>query len=303
MNIPSMPVRSRGYFGFKVVQGDVVTKESVTPTPNLLLDSFFTALAAQTEVIGNAVIRVGTGSAPRVESMTNLTAQATLQSGTWPLAVVTHGNMTYDAQAGNYVAYSTYVSTFAIGQLVGNFSEWGVEFNNVTTATRTTIHASSLIKNPEGNPTTLQLTANEQLIVTYTLETRITPQDYTSVSSVKLDGVDQAITVTGRWGDFTKAANAYYGQAGTLTCRSGPLGATGAVCGGSSLGTKSATVVVGEATRKVRTVLVSNDWNFGPGIEFIELNTNLVKYSFVPGLPKQLGRSATIDLAITYGRL
>ncbi len=303
MNIPTIPIKSKGYFGFKVVSGGEVTKESELPTPNLLLDAFFAMLAAQTAAIDAAVIRVGTGSAPRTTGMTALTAQATLQSGTWPQAVATHGNLTFDSAAGNYVGYSTYVSTFAIGQLVGNFSEWGVEFTTNTTAGRTSIHATSLIKDAQGNPITLQLTASEQLIVTYVLETRISPQDYSASGVVKLDGVDQPITVLGRWADFTKTVTQYYGPSMSLTAKSGPIGPSGSALGGTTLGTKSGSIITGGATRIMRVTLGSSEWNFANGIEFIEANANLIKYSFSPGIPKQLGRSATIDITVTYGRL
>lgn len=303
MNIPVMPVKSKGYFGYQVLTNGVDVKEAVSPSPNLLLDTFFSALASQTAGIQNAVIRIGTGSAPRTTGMTSLTAQATLQSGSWPVASATHGNMAFDALAGNYVGYSTYVATFAIGQLVGNFSEWGIEFNNVTTANRTTIHASSLIKDAQGNPTTLQLTASEQLIVTYVLETRISPQDYTASGVVKLDGVDQPISVLGRWGELNKTVTAYYGEAGNMIARSGPIGPVGSALGGTSLGTKACSVVTGGTLRVLRTSLGSSEWNFGNGIEFMDVNNHLVKYSFSPGIPKQLGRTATIDVAISYGRL
>src|SRR5574343_259814 len=138
--VPQLQILSRGEFEFEVrdANGTSVSR-SVVPDKNLLLDGFFTNIATVSNPLANAVIRCGTGSTPRTTGMTALSSQMTLQSGTWPLAVVTHPTVAYDATTNTYLAVSTFVSTFAIGQIVGNISEWGIEFNNVQTASRNVV--------------------------------------------------------------------------------------------------------------------------------------------------------------------
>lgn len=300
--IPNLEIKARGFFEFEVRDGEGnTTSRSEIPAGNLLLDGFFTNIASVNTPLTNAVIRCGTGSAPRTTGMTALTAQSTLQSGTWPLAVVNHGTVAYDAGSNCYIGISTFVSTFAVGQITGNIAEWGIEFNNVQTANRTVTHASALVKDSNGNATTVQVLASEQLIVTYRLETRLSAVDYTAASVVTVNGVTQGTTVTGRWGT-AKTVDLYYGSSTcTLAAFSGTLGAHGAVLGGTSQATKSGTVVTG-ASKIYRFSLTVSEWNLGGGIQYVHLNNHLAKYEFSPALPKVSGQTCVIDFTVTYGR-
>lgn len=300
--IPNLEIKARGFFEFEVrdSMGNTVSR-SEAPAGNMLFDGFFANIAAVSMPLANAVIRCGTGSTPRTTGMTALAAQSTLQSGTWPLAVVTHGTVAYDAGANCYIGVSTFVSTFAIGQITGNIAEWGIEFNNVQTANRLTTHASSLVKDGNGNATTVQILPTEQLIVTYRLETRLPAVDYTGTGIVTINSVVQATTVVGRWGT-AKTVDSYYGNTlPSLAAVQGPIEAFGLATSGASLATKTGTVVTG-ATKIYRFSLLVSEWNLAGGISIVNLNSNMAKYQFSPALPKVSGQTAVFDFTVTYGR-
>lgn len=302
--VPQFQIRSKGEFLFEVrdAEGSTV-KRSIIPDSNMLLDGFFTNVGTVLNPLQYGVIRCGSGSTARTTSMSALSNQLTLQSGTWPLSVVTHPTVAYDATTNSYRAISTFVSTFAVGQIVGNVSEWGIEFNNIQTANRTVMHASALVTDGNGNPTTVQVLASEQLIVTYRLVTQLTAADYVASTVVTIDGVQQSTAVTGRWGTL-KTADAYYGLAAapTFTARGGPLNAATTALGGSSLGTKTSTFVTVNGKKVYRCSLLVGDWNIG-GIGFIDINSGMLKYEFSPPLPKAAGQTCVIDVTVDYGRL
>lgn len=76
--------------------------------------------------------------------------------------------------------------TFSPGQLVGNMSCLGITSNNNFNGTSLKIKA--LIKDVNGNPTTIPATASDQIIITH--KTEISMNQLQNLGSISVDGVD-----------------------------------------------------------------------------------------------------------------
>lgn len=147
------------YAGFKTVErikaGIVV--ERVGPYPNLILDSGLDLLGSDRFTFANVMV-AGSGSSEPIPAQTQLINKVGgyATSGS-PGAVIKNTELGYISQ--------TRVYTGGIGTFVGNISEIGIGPNT----TGLGLFSRSLIKDVEGNPTTITLLSDEQLRVTYEL--------------------------------------------------------------------------------------------------------------------------------------
>lgn len=154
---------------------------------NLLLDTFFARFAANNTAIGTMRCVVGTGTTAPANGDTALVYQVASISQTSSFDV----NGTLDSPNNRIVFKAVRQFEAAIGAVVANLGEVGFEFAVSSGGLHAgLINSRSLTKDSFGTPTTITVTADDQLIVNYTLEISIPLVDYTG--TVNIAGVDYA---------------------------------------------------------------------------------------------------------------
>lgn len=147
-----------GYEGWKTVEvikdGEVVNK--IGPYRNMILDSGLDLLGGYSSDFADYMV-AGTGNSEPSPSQTQLDSKL---GGS---ARSTGGSISRN-DVESYVAF-TRTYTGAVGAFVGNFSEIGIGPN----ASGTNLFSRSLLRDVEGNPTSITVLADEQLRVTYEL--------------------------------------------------------------------------------------------------------------------------------------
>lgn len=261
---------------------------------NLLLDRWLTMMnTAGTAKYSNLACVVGSGTSPVVATDT------TMES---PIAVKYQASSTYNNTGyidGTNVIYE-YVGVFEfpLGSVVGNISKVGLANQGSTSLTQPLL-AMALVKDVNGNPTTISVGASDLLVITHT--TRVTVPMIDSVSSIEFRP-GEITTVTGRFGSgyartFNEFCNGPYFSTSWSYMRYGasvvfgghgvdPTGGTGNYAG-SSFTTTYTTLPNGDGIQLKITVPIS-EWNFsdirtyslpiGYGIGF--------KWEFSPGITK-----------------
>lgn len=111
---------------------------------------------------------------------------------------VSTSSVTVDANG--LMSYSlTRVYTFVAGAIVGNLSCIGL--SNTSTVTGTNLKVKSLVKDVNGDPTTIPVTASDQLIITHTLVIQYNQRQ--ELGTFNIDGVNYEATF------YTRAAFSY----------------------------------------------------------------------------------------------
>lgn len=163
-NREHIKLSAKGRYSLTVLDaaGDVVEKKCTRENNNVVLDQGAYAAFFSGDMFSNYVARLGTGTVELVESDTGLTNMVAGETSRASASRV--GNETDNGDGTNTV---TLVRTmpFSLGQMVGTFSEVGV-----AASSSGTFIAGQLIKDELGAATTITVLADEQLIVTYTLE-------------------------------------------------------------------------------------------------------------------------------------
>jgi len=149
---------------------------------NVILNQGLDQLGTNGNVL-NGYARVGTGTTAPAVTDTQLQAQvAASNSGPSNVTVVNSG-------APNYTTLSTYEYTFTQGAVVGNISEVGVGW----ATTGATLFSRALIVDNMGVPTTITLTAIDQLTIYYRLNASQPTTDTTT--SVTISSVSYPYTI------------------------------------------------------------------------------------------------------------
>ena len=204
-NILTAPsVGFEGFYLLEVIQQDGTLKQGKglnVPFKNLLLNKFFLTISPN----GNGsdlspsleYCQVGTSSTPPTVSDTALGSRLAIS----PKSGVTY-SYSYASSAGTgYWRQVACTFTFSVGAVVGNISEVGVaNWENSALLSR------SLIKDSEGNPTTITLTATDQLKVKYSIR-RTQP---TTTTSGTLALVRDGVTENHPWVWYPGGANESY---------------------------------------------------------------------------------------------
>lgn len=154
--------RVKGVFGITVIRGDgSVEKYS---TPNLVLNSgIATATSRSTGITSISLLTncvVGTGTDVPLVTDTLLQSQVAISSN----GVSQSGTVSYDEILDEITCTTVMRYTFALGAVVANLSEIGIRPSSVTD-----LFSRALIVDGSGDPTTITVTADDQLIVDYTL--------------------------------------------------------------------------------------------------------------------------------------
>lgn len=183
--------------GCKIKNGQVIGND--------LLDIFFLKILERDRFDSNSCVKVGTGSSPTDLTSSTLETPYVLGSGHWPASSNTDYSGTRK-ENGKVILPITWTYEFDIGQIVGNISELGITVNesvlnnpnsgSINYRTNNTVHTRLLIKDTQGNPTTISVLADEQLRVTYTLEASIDEAPYVQSMNYNNDGTQTPITIT-----------------------------------------------------------------------------------------------------------
>ena len=149
---------------------------------NVILNQGLDRLGQQAAVVSHA--HVGTGTTTPSITQTGLTTF---------LAAVTHNpsyaSSTVNEGAPNYSALLTYTYPFAQGAVVGNVTEVGVGW----ATTGNNLFSRALILDGSGNPTTLSITAIDQLTVYYRI--RIFPPLTDTTGTLTIGGTPYNYTL------------------------------------------------------------------------------------------------------------
>lgn len=167
----------RGEYSVEVIRP---TKVDTLEGKNLILNSFFSKPTLFTGA-SNYVV-VGTNATPPQVTDTALLGFLSRS----PVDTAQSTSIT-DEGAGIFTLKAVTQVTWAVGAVVGNLSELGLEYGSGNLVTR------ALMLDQSEQPTTISVTAEDQLIITYTMVLTIDANPVT-VSEV-IDGVTTDVTV------------------------------------------------------------------------------------------------------------
>lgn len=211
------------------------------------------------------------------------------------------------------------VYTFNVGQVVGNVAEVGT-FSSTTGGT---MFSRALIKDTGGNPTTVTVLADEQLVVTYELRKYPPLTDAAGTISITVDGVATNFDYVIRAANFHSNShqNNYYWAATREFARSGfyavafetnTLGGTsGCPVGASARSSQdtTATYVNGSFQRDVAHSWAIAHANFATGVGSVVIGELYgsgghggFQISFSPKLPKNSRRTLSLPFRFSWGR-
>lgn len=176
-----------GVYGIKVLRNAGTDKERLEDfgeSPNMLLDGLFERFASGNLSTKDWSMFVGSGTTPVEATQTQLVSQV----GSYRYLTVTSND---NVKVGSdYIVSSTGVAEWAIGDIVGNISEVGVRLGS---RIGSTVDSRALITDSQGAPTTITVTAEDKLVISYTLKYIIPIQQHVSV--VDFAGVQTTCTL------------------------------------------------------------------------------------------------------------
>lgn len=268
--------------------------------PNLILDSGLNGIGASNMM---TQCFVGSGSTPPVNTnnvMEHLLATTTISSDV--VGAAASGDGGYGWLRRTY--------SFGAGVAAGNLSEIGVG------ATSSLLFSRSLIKDGDGNPTTITVLSNEFFSVLY--EVRLYPPTADATFDVTIDSIVHhcvmrpAMIGSTSWVPYG-CVNivSTQGSAGAATgvgLFDGDIGATTAVPSGASVGLTYATAAPYSnnslAMAMASPLIGLTQGNFGTGIKSMLFGTNMGEYqvSFTPPLAKDNTRTLLLNMAIAWTR-
>ena len=327
-------VKLRGEASFEIIKPDGTTKQYLNKErtlksgaiiKNTLLDGFFTKIIPQAGVQSKCVIKIGTSSAATDTAQTTLTAPYTPLAGELP----SNNNPTINSTINiNEVLFTAeYEFLYGGDQLNGNFSEIGLDcfvahYGNLVSLNNKDIDTRLLIKDDQGNPTTITVLPGEQLKVNYTLSVAIPTDPVVQSMTYDKDGTPTNISIetirTGE-GDFFSTLARFFASSSQTAAKEFYL--TDQDVGGTDIHptiTQSAPQkisglydVVFSSTSNSRTLSVTvppSKGNYNDGILGFKPYAGyssyglLYKWRFTPAIPKTDQQRLTFDIVTTFTR-
>lgn len=280
---------------------------------NLIVDGGLNLLGNGTASAATQYCGAGSGSVAPANGQTGLISPLGSRSGAGTVVTSTSGGTPVWFQS------LTRVYTFAIGAVVGNVAELGT----FTLASGGVMFSRALIKDGSGNPTTISVLADEQLVVTYELRKYPPAADVTGTVSVTVDGTPTNYNYTLRAANVDKTSAQSYWLASNgfangselyaaYAFETQTLGATTAAPSGTSSSSSSGTVSgysAGSFYRDATPTWNTGAGNFASGIGTIAFggfgfSANVVGYqiSFTPRLPKTNIKTMSLTFRFSWGR-
>lgn len=281
-----------GFYKIETILDDVVTS-STGWFKNLITDIGLDRRAGYSDLLARCM--VGTGNTTPTFSDVNLANQIASTTSSSTSSV---GRST----SSPYYAYITKVYTFAQGSVSGNISEVGVGWG-----VSNSLFSRSLIRDGEGNPTTITVLSSEILRVTYQLRyyaplvdvtgvVTINSIDYTwtaraaeVVSSSDWTAADRAESFT-----FANVNNVYDGYIGSIT--GAPSGSSN-----STIPLSVGSYSNGSFSLNYTLTIGIDKGNFAAGVGAVLFTSGCSRFQigFSPKIPKT--SNDTLSIAFTHG--
>lgn len=296
-----------GVYGIKVLRNAGTDKEHLEDfgeSPNMLLDGFFERFASGDLAATGWYMFVGSGTTPAEATQTQLVSQV----GNYvSMSVGVNDN----AKVGNdYIASSTGVAEWAIGAIVGNISEVGIRLG---ARIGSTLDSRALIVDSQGAPTTITVTAEDKLVVSYTLKYIIPIQPHASVvdiGSVSTTCTTEMLEVLIKETSGVEAAFATfkYGAVGTSSSQE-IINNPEALLVGVNPNSAAVNYTVMAANKKRTSFFLGvNNGNEAGGIKYVGLpgnfrsNRYFMGVHFDPPIPKDNTKTLTLNFDFTLTR-
>lgn len=270
--------------------------------PNLITDNGLNLIGSSSTWL--TWCQVGSGSTPPVALDTALVSRI---AGTSTRDITAFGAQS----AAPYFAWRRNTYRFAEGVAAGNIAEVGVG-----AATTGNLLSRALILDGSGNPTTIQVLADETLDVTY--EFRYYPPTVDWIGSVTLAGIDHA--VLGRAANVTSGSDSagwvvnpqgststFPGAAAWMLAFNGGLGLitsspSGAQSGASATSDASYSAGSHQRSGTVTWGLSSGNLSGGVGSVLIKHGVGAYQFGFTPPIPKDATKILTLTFRHSWAR-
>lgn len=257
---------------------------------NLILDSGLDRLGVipSGEKAWNAACQVGAGNSTPIVSQTTLdsfVAGTTTQSSSYS-----------NSGTPDYITKRTITYTFGVGVAAGNLSEVGIGCSDEGTYADGPLFSRALILDSEGDPTTITVLSDEELIVKYILT--ITPNLADVVFTQNISGIDYECTLrvadvddTSDWGPMRGRTTVSPGSGTSITIRENPIAIITGDPGTPSSGKTPSSVasyIDGTYFRDFKGDWLAGDGNYAGGIKSCTLQTpvGFWQMGFDPPVPK-----------------
>lgn len=220
-------VGMKGLFTLKVLDRNGRVKVE-NESPNLIVNAWLSQYCALSNSrqdannITNAFsqpwslfnrVKVGTGSATPTLGDTDLQNPLAIANST--AADILQNSYTYDSVSDSFIFTMAKTLSFALGAVVGNVSEIGVFSSSSSTGNSSPLFSRALVVDALGDPTTIPVTAEDQLVITYTL-TGVIPRSLSG--SFDINGVTYNYEIKRSQGGFDSFFNGVIGfRPGTAT--------------------------------------------------------------------------------------
>jgi len=307
-----MSLRVSGYYRLEVHQVDGSIRPLSSWFENTILDTGLDRIGGSSSSL-LTYCQIGAGTTPPTTSDTHLEA---------PLASTTTVDSTFRGVHSptafpfydDFTAYWRRTFSFPVGAAVGRITEVGVGWESDGS-----LYSRSLVKDIEGNPTTVVVLADEVLKVVYEAQITAWPDDVTGymnfnrrdfVYRLRMCNADYGSTSTGTLGWVYPSESGFHmGQIGSYFWAydgglgdyyGGPLGSNQAISGGQS----NLTYVEGSYERTHRFVLDYDEANFDNGIAAISCIIGPASWQigFDPPIPKTEYHQMVFDITIKWTR-
>ncbi|WGH49670.1 hypothetical protein [Alishewanella phage vB_AspM_Slicko01] len=307
MNMNDFKIPVTGVYGIKIkrkVGTDMEYIEDFGKCNNMLLDGFFVRAALGILQPSSWLFFVGTGSNPVVATQSQLTNLLEPSSN---FAAATE--LDVEIVGSDYFMGVTGEASWDLGAIVGNISEIGVSLRSDGSSTE--LDSRALI-----TPAALTVTAEDQLVVSYTLRAKIPTTQPTF--NVTLDGVATTITMETRnctalvpWrvsNTFMRSNPYNFGLiqvSSTQELDNDPTVSTDISDSGYFYGTTSSSE--SGNTRVVTTSMSINDMNHPTPIKYIAYSTDyystpLFGLHFNPPFTKDASKAFSMSISYTLVR-
>jgi len=217
---------------------------------------------------------------------------------------------TFSTTPGNIYAARTRTYRFGVGAAAGNLTEVGMSWSSSPSGT---LFCRSLIKDGNGDPTTITVLAGEALDVTYQL--RVYPPQTDVTFNVTIAGVTHACTLraaqistANAWADRVGERVEYSGIEGWHHGSDGPLGPITGYGSGTIVGLGSASqfpYANNSYTRGARQTCGLNTGNLANGIRsvyFAAGGAGAYQCQFDPPIQKTATKVLTLDWSVSWAR-
>jgi len=279
-----------GKYKLQVMKNGKVVRETEL-FPNLITNLGMNNYASTTCSLLTQYCQIGTGNTPPAFTDTALAAYKSSSNGGGAA-----GTLAYVDSVNRYmVVPHTY--TFTAPAAAGNISEVGVGSQSASGG----LFSRALILDSEGNPTTITVLSDEDLIVTYMLYVKQPTQDFTGtlgatsytirIANADLVGWGDSNPPTWGWSTYvagvirthSSAKSTYTGTIGAITSRP-----TGIIQSGNGIASVADTYTPGTFTRTSTTTfptggasatLQSFLFSIGPAVWQMEISPTIVKSS------------------------